>query len=298
MTERLQYPIQAAIDPETLDDPLRDEIQWFQPFSEPIRQLAGVAAAAAIIASTGMAPIDPEALGEGAGEVVTLDEFQPLSVPVLPLPIQQPDAFVTDPATLDALLRDEIQWLRPLSEPVLRRPSVAEIPSFFIDPEALGEPAADEIVTLDEFQPLSQPVQPRPIQQPEAFVSDPETLGEALRDEIQWWRPLSEPVLPISRHAALAASGAAPDDQQSIGEAAADTSTEWWQPWPDQIWPAPALHVSLQLYFVTDPETIGDAAIITTIGTSIDHITVYAATRATLGLSPATRGNVTIDTGE
>ena len=30
------YPVLAAIDPQTLNDPLRDELQWFQALAEPV----------------------------------------------------------------------------------------------------------------------------------------------------------------------------------------------------------------------------------------------------------------------
>ena len=43
------------------DPSLRQFEDWWQPFSEPVRQFPGVSFAAALAAS-GMAPIDPEIL--------------------------------------------------------------------------------------------------------------------------------------------------------------------------------------------------------------------------------------------
>jgi len=104
------------------------------------------------------AAIDPEALGEEAAEVVTLDEFQAFSLPVIPIYVQQPDAFIIDPVTLGAVARDELQWFQPLSEPMRRIAQIVEGGNIFVDePPA---PVFDD--ELEWFQPLSDPIWPPP----------------------------------------------------------------------------------------------------------------------------------------
>ena len=57
-----QYPQQAFDDPETRGAPEDVKISFWQPFSEPIRQLPGVLFAAALIASGAIN--DPGTLGD------------------------------------------------------------------------------------------------------------------------------------------------------------------------------------------------------------------------------------------
>ena len=188
MAERFQYPVWAAIDPETLDDPLRDEIQWFQEFSVPVLPIPS-------IAEITFSFIDPEALGEAGAVTVTLEEYQPLSEPVLPLHLQQPEAAIIDPATLDAPLRDEVQWFQEFSLPVLPEHQV-RVGVSVIDPEALGEGLRDEIQWFTEF---STPVLPEHQVRPGWVAIDTETLAEGQRDELQWFQPLSDPIREVAR---------------------------------------------------------------------------------------------------
>ena len=110
---------------------MRDEIQWFQPLSEPIRDIARLIEAGNIFVDEPPAVVDED----------ELEWFQALSGPV-PLPIwRQPEFWFQDQETLSEGLRDEIQWWSNFAMPVLPRQSVANLPAFFIDPEALGEPA-------------------------------------------------------------------------------------------------------------------------------------------------------------
>lgn len=109
---------------------------------------------------------------------------------------QYPGEASIDPTTLDVGLRDEIQWFREFDIPIFRVLSIANIPSFFIDPETLGEFIE---LTTNEFQPLSELVILKHIQQIESNIIDPETFGEVLRDEIQWWQEFSTPILLKAR---------------------------------------------------------------------------------------------------
>ena len=209
MTRDTQYPQQAFIDPETLSEPEAVKLEEFwQPFSEPVRQLRGVAFAAALIASSGMAPIDPEALGEGEAPAVdvSIEWQQPFSEPVL-LPrgvtyratLAASGAVVIDPETLNEPLADRVEWLTMLSEPILELPgsrSTAALAAGIapIDPEALGEgeaPPADE--STEWIPPLSGPVlKPVSALYAEAgFITiDSETLSEPLADRLDWYSAL------------------------------------------------------------------------------------------------------------
>lgn len=301
MADRFQYPVQAAIDPEALSVELRDEIQWWQQLSIPRLRRPSVAGIPSF-------SIDGDQLADDAApEVVTLDEWQALSIPTIPIPRQQPDAFTTDQETLNAPLRDEIQWYspfnlpvlplhqtrlgwytvdpealsvelrseleyyQPLSEPVLPRhltgegwftidtetlsavlrdeiqwfspfgvpvlpiPSVAGIPAFFSDGELLANDVV-EAVTLDEYSPLSEPIRPILVKQPEAIVIDPATLDAALRDELEWWQDFGIPVLP--RHLTRP-DGQAVTDPETLNDPL-DDKLEWFAEF-DQ--PTPPRHL-------------------------------------------------------
>jgi len=138
----------SIIDSETLGDPLRDELQWFQELSEPTRRKGSVANIPSFF-------IDGEILAGEAVEIVTLDEHRPLSEPIFVRPRQQPDAFTTDPATLDAAQRDELQWFRALDGPMYPVARAIEAGNIFVD-EIAAAPEAD--VPLDWFQGLSLPI--------------------------------------------------------------------------------------------------------------------------------------------
>ena len=316
MADRLQYPIKAANDPEGISDPLRDELQWFQPFSEPVR-LAAAAAFIAVMAATTGGIIDPEALGEGEftfpepispRQVLTtppqtpgffsidpetlgdplgdkLEWFQELSVPVLPEHQTRLGLFVTDPTTLDEGLRDELQWFQEFSVPVLpehqtspgwftidseisvgglhwfKEFSLPVLPKhqvrpglFVIDPATLDDPLRDE---LQWFQEFSVPVLPPHLFQPAiASVVDPKTIAEVQLDEIQWFQPLSQPVRRTegARYAsALAASGGL-IDYSSLG--AEVITLDEYQPFSE---PTRIRQQSDPGFFSTDPETLSES---------------------------------------
>lgn len=71
MVKRLQYPIWATIDPETLDAQLRDEVQWRYDFSIPVLPLHQV--------RQGLFITDPETLGE-AGRAPDIDATRTVNI--------------------------------------------------------------------------------------------------------------------------------------------------------------------------------------------------------------------------
>ena len=282
MAERFQYPIQAAIDPETLDDPLRDEIQWFQAFSFPVWPTPSVAEIPSFF-------IDPEALGAVEAVVVTLDEYQPLSGPVLPEHQIRPGIIVIDPETLSDPLRDEIQWFQEFSIPVLpehqTRPGIGVIDTetlgdslrdeiqwftefsvpvlpeeqtrlgwFVIDTETLGDALRDEV---QWFQQFSFPVWPKHQVRPGWFVIDSETLAEGLRDELQWFQPLSEPIRDVAR--LIEAGNIFVDEPPAV---IVDDDLDWFRALSDPELLPPWRHLEA---FMIDPEALGEAATVAAI---------------------------------
>lgn len=174
------------------------------------------------------AAIDPEALGEAvAPEVVTLDEFQAFSVPVLPRPLQHPEAAIIDPTTLDAPLRDEIQWFQPLAEPVLPRHLFQRAEAAPIDPETLSAALRDEI---QWFMPLAEPVLPLHQTRPGWIAEDPEAIGDPLGDKIEWFQAFSLPVLP--RHQTR--PGWIAHDPEELAAALRD-ELQWFRPLSEPI---------------------------------------------------------------
>ncbi len=98
MAERFQYPIWAPIDPETLDAPLRDELQWFQGLSDPLRAVERVIDAGNIFVDQPLVVVAED----------ELEWFQALSHPA-PLPEwRQPTNEVRYPGV--------IQEARPASD--------------------------------------------------------------------------------------------------------------------------------------------------------------------------------------
>ena len=246
MVDRLQYPIKAANDPEGISDPLRDELQWFQPLSEPVR-LSAAAAFVAVMAATTGGIIDPEALGEVEND--KLEWFQELSLPVLPEHQTRPGWFTID----SEISVGGLHWFKELSLPVLPKHQVRS-GLFVTDPTTLDDPLRDE---LQWFQELSTPVQPPHLFQPAiASVVDPETIAEVQLDEIQWFQPLSQPVRRTegARYAsALAASGGLLD-YSSLGEEL--ITLEEYQPFSEPILPRHQIEPG---WFSIDPETLAES---------------------------------------
>ncbi len=225
MADRFQYPVQAATDPETLNAPLRDEIQWWIELSQPTRRRASVANFPSFF-------IDPEALGEAeAAEVVTLDEYQALSEPLPPIRRQHPDAAIIDSATLDAPLRDEIQWFQPLSEPVLPLHRLQRAEAAVIDVATLDAPLRDE---LQWYQDLNTPIFVPHQVRPGVSVIDTETLGEGLRDELQWFRDLDQPTR--RKDVAIEAAAVFVDE---VAVAPPEDLLEWFNPLSIPMLPVP-----------------------------------------------------------
>ena len=161
-----QPPGAFTIDPETLDDPLRDEIQWFQPLAEPVLPKQPE--------PPGKFVDDPELLG--AKQRATLQWWRNFDIPIWPALRARPGWIATDSETLGDPLRDEIQWFEPLSSPILARQTG---PWTWIAGD-LVEPAAAPTDESGWFVDLSVPVLPRPVQHTGA-VTDPETLGAIRR---------------------------------------------------------------------------------------------------------------------
>lgn len=212
MAELFQYPVQAAIDPVTLSEPLRDEIQWWRPLSVPVRRRR--------TAEAGLFVADAESLGEP--EDTRLTWHAPLSRPTLrphSAAAREP-ASVIDPETLSAVLRDEIAWFAPLALPDLT-PHQVRTGWSETDPGALG---AAEDTRLSWYAALSEPVLPphnRAALEPAATI-DTETLAEPLRDEVQWWRDLAVPRL---RRPSVAAVPSFTTDPTTLADAALEVVT-------------------------------------------------------------------------
>ena len=220
MAERLQYPIWAPIDPETLDAPLRDELQWYLDFSFPVWPEPTVASFPSFF-------IDPEALGAAETIVVTLDEYQALAEPVLPEHQTRPGWFTIDPEALAAGLRDEIQWYAPFAEPVL--PEHQTRPGWYaVDPTTLDDPLRDELQWFMEF---SVPVLPEHQVRTGTSVIDTESLGEPLRDELQWFQPFSDPIREVIR--VIEAGNIFVDEPAAV---APDDELEWFQGFSLPVW--------------------------------------------------------------
>ena len=182
----------APIDPETLNDPETDRLEWYAPFPEQVFDRSGNAYAATLAA--GMAPIDPEGLNEGVPADTSVEWHAPFSEPILQL------AGINYAATLAA-------------------------GSAPIDPETLNDPLEDK---LEWYAAFSEPVRPKVIYQHPAAFDDHGTLGDAgvpadtsVED---WWAGFSEPILQrpgIAYFATLVASGAAPIDPEELGAVSA-----------------------------------------------------------------------------
>ncbi len=211
----------APIDPETLNDPETDRLEWFAPFSQPVLERRADYYAATFAA--GVAPIDPETLN--------------------------------DPET------DRAEWLPPLSEPVPRIAGLhaSNQQAFFIDPEALGETAIAADESTEWLPPLSEPVPQRVglhASEQQAFVTDPETLGDPETDRLQWFVSFSEPVRPELRYQ----HDASFPDPETIGDAAAaDTSVEWFVAFSEPVLPLGPMYAAALAAsgMVIDPVALG-----------------------------------------
>ncbi len=235
------YKVRAGlfvIDPETLSEPLRDELQWFLEFSTPV--LPGRKP------SLGLFTIDPETLNELLGDKI--EWFQEFSTPILRTQEAEPGLFVIDPATLDAPLRDELQWFSGFSLPVLPIPSVESFPAVFTDLESDIIP---EVVTLDEFRPLSTPIIPLPHDVSGWYTIDPEVLSEPLRDELQWFQPFSDPIVQVRR--VIEAGNIFIDEPDVV---VTDESFEWFASFSEPVLPIP-LRQSTEAGII-DPETLAE----------------------------------------
>ena len=119
------------------------------------------------------APIDPETLdAELRDEIQWWTNF---SIPVLPEHQTRPGTFVIDTETLAEGLRDEIQWFNALSDPLRAVDRLIEAGNIFVDePPAV---LADD--DLDWFQALSHPAPLPEWRQPTNEVRYPGVIQEA-----------------------------------------------------------------------------------------------------------------------
>ena len=139
------------------------------------------------------APIDPETL-----DAELRDEIQwwiNFSIPILPEHQTRSGTSVIDAETLGDPLDSKLEYFQEFSLPVL--PEHQTRPGLSItDPETLGDPLESK---LEYFQEFSLPVLPEHQTRPGTSVIDTETLAEGLRDEIQWFQPLSDPLRAVDR---------------------------------------------------------------------------------------------------
>ncbi len=259
-----QYPGQAFDDPESRGAPADDKLEWFTPFSGPVRVLA---LASALIAS-GQAPIDAETLGAPADD--KLEWFAPLSEPVRAIPRHQDEITYFDLQN-DAVAADiSTEWLVPFSEPVRLLPGVRYLAvhaaAGFIptDLETIGDPG-DQSRDVG-LVPFSEPVRRL---HPDAAAQvasgscplDPETLGAPAADKLEWFAAFSEPVLPIPR------PQLAPAVFEDLTSDAVvdDKSIEWFAPFSGPGLPlGPEYHAALASstgQAPIDPETLNEPGI-------------------------------------
>ncbi len=238
MSRDTLYPQQGFIDLETLGAAEAVKVEEFvQPFSEPLRLLQGVAFATVLAVSSGMAPIDPETLGDPGG--------------------------VVDEST---------EWVQPFSQPIFEAPGnrfAAALAAGFapIDPETLNDPETDR---LEWFTAFSQPVLvPRGDAYTAALASgavptDPETLNDQETDRLEWYAPFSErvPERLGNAYAATLAAGMAPIDPETLNDGLpADTGTAWYAPFSEPILQPAGINYAATLSAgpaPIDPETLND----------------------------------------
>ena len=179
---------------------------------------------AAALAASGMVPTDPTTLDAPLRDEIQW--FQEFDVPVLPEHQTRPGTFVIDTETLAEGLRDEIQWFQEFSVPVLPEHQTRS-GLFIIDSETLGD-ALDS--KLEYFQEFSVPVLPEHQTRLGLSIADPETLGDPLGDKIEWFSEFPVPVLP--------------ENQTRLGWFVIDTETlaeglrdeiQWFQPLSDPL---------------------------------------------------------------
>lgn len=200
MTQRWQYPVKAEpVLPENL---FAEEVtldKWYSPLAKPARRIT---LAAALIASSGVVA-DPKPI---AAEVIPdFGWLVPFSEPAPAPPPRQPGEFTVDPVALTLAEAAGLdKWFVPLSEPV--RPRHQTRPGAFLVDTELGQP---EVTTPDKwFVAFSEPPAPR------ARAPDFPAVWEGLNPvaepgpgpaAIEWFRSLSEPVLPEFNPARLVA---------------------------------------------------------------------------------------------
>ena len=259
-----QYPGQASDDPESRGAPADDKLEWFTPFSGPVRVAA---LASALIASTGMAPIDAETLGDPAAD--KLEWFAPFSEPVRAIPRHQ-DEITYFGLQDDAVAADtSTEWFVPFSEPVRFLPGarcLAVHAAGFIptDLETIGDPGDH---SRDAgLVPFSEPVRRL---HPDAAAQiasgsppgDPGTIGDPAKDKLEWFVPFSEPVLPIPRPQLAPAFF---EDLEPVA-AVDDKSIEWFAPFSGPGLPlGPEYHAALASstgQAPIDPETLNEPGI-------------------------------------
>lgn len=266
------------LDPATLGDAEDTRLTWFQALAEPVLPRVDLsseptwftidpvaldladAATFNVGQAPGIAQVFPAAVVlypawaftveiEAAPEIVTLDEFSPLALPVPARPVEHPPASDIDAESLGSPEDTRLTWFMALSEPT-RRQGEAHPGAYAIDPETLGAPLSDklewfqalsvpsvtepmaipelafthepeaaaEIVTLDEHQALSLPQASPTVEHPPAGTLDPESLGSPEDTRLTWRADLSLP----TRRPPRAAVGEIAQDEESLGAPESD----------------------------------------------------------------------------
>lgn len=244
-----QYPGQSFVDPGSLGDAEVVKVEDFwQPFSEPVRQLPGVLFAAALAVTSGVAPIDPEVLGEAGGAADTSTEwFVPFSEPVLARGLLYTAALVAGETTTANILD-------PRTDQVAIGPGWAA--GAWVQngdrswvPEAWTPFAG---AALEWFVPLSEPVPPLAAVAYTATQAasgtaplDPDTVGDPEEPQSShWYVPFSEPTPPLPSVGYAAAQSAAGglDDPNSLNDPELTELIEWFRPLSEPVWQLAGVH--------------------------------------------------------
>lgn len=234
-----QYPQQALTPlPESLQPETVFPDKWYQPLAEPVRVLA---ISVALIASSGMAAIDAQALTQP--EEPRLDKWhialsEPVRVPPrltaahLPAVFDTTDIWPAPPAP-----EPDYGWFQALAEPIF-----LPLPRLHAGPvdDANTWPAPPPTVPdYGWFEPLAEPQQPprvHPARLPWLW-HDPQALTQPEpTTPDRWFQPLAEPVLPRPPFAHQL--GGAFDTTDIWPAAEAVTLDKWWAALSEPVLPA------------------------------------------------------------